>query len=101
MPRCLERTLFVLLLGGIALVPCALPTVGQTASLTGPVPAAQRPASSTPEYVRAGKLLDVRSGKMLDDRVIVVRGGRIERVALAREEKIPPGARFVDLSQAT
>ena len=32
-------------------------------------------------YVRAGKLLDVRSGKLLTDQVIVIRGDRIERIA--------------------
>ena len=52
-------------------------------------------------YVRAGKMLDVRSGKMLADRVIVVRGDRIEKVGAAAEIKIPDGARVVDLSNAT
>ena len=101
MPRSIERILVVVLFGGIALAICALGVVAQTASLTGPVPVAQQPDSSAPEYVRAGKLLDVRSGKMLDDQVIVIRGGRIDRVAPTSEEKIPAGARVVDLSQAT
>ena len=79
MRRVIERILIVVLLGGIALVTCALPAVAQTASLAGPVPIAQ-PASSAPEYVRAGKLLDVRSGKILDDQVIVIRGERIELI---------------------
>jgi imidazolonepropionase-like amidohydrolase len=52
-------------------------------------------------YVRAGHLLDVRSGKMLADQVIVVRGERIERVAPASELPIPAGANVVDLSPAT
>ena len=101
MSRSIERILVVVLSGGIALATCALAAGAQTAQLTGPVPVAQQPDSSAPEYVRAGKLLDVRSGKMLDDQVIVIRGGRIERVAPAREEKIPTGAKVVDLSQAT
>ena len=73
----------------------------QAASLTGPTPVAQTRDNAAPEYVRAGKLLDVRSGKMLADQVIVIRGGRIERVANASEQQIPAGARVVDLSRAT
>ena len=72
----------------------------QTASLTGPVPVAERPASTAPEYVRAGKLLDVRSGKLLENQIIVIRGQRIDHVAPASEQ-IPAGAKVVDLSQAT
>jgi imidazolonepropionase-like amidohydrolase len=101
MRRVIARILIVVLLGGIALVTCPLPAVAQTASLTGPVPIAQQPASSAPEYVRAGKLLDVRSGKIQDDQVIVIRGGRIDRVAPISQEQIPAGARVVDLSRAT
>lgn len=101
MPRFLETTLILVLLGGRALVTCALPAMAQTASLTGPIPIAQQPTSFTAEYVRAGKLLDVRSGRMLEDQIIVIRSGRIERVASTKEEKIPAGARVVDLSRAT
>jgi len=52
-------------------------------------------------YVRAGHMLDVRSGAMLADRVIVVRGDKIERVGAAAEIAIPAGARVIDLSSAT
>ncbi len=92
------RVLITLLVAAIA--PAALPAVAQTASLTGPVPVAEQPASSI-EYVRAGRLLDVRSGKILDDQIVVIRGARIERVAPAREQQIPAGAKTVDLSRAT
>ena len=92
------RILIPLLVAAIA--PSALPVLAQTASLTGPVPVAEQPASSI-EYVRAGKLLDVRSGKVLDNQIIVIRGARIDRVAPAREEQIPAGAKVVDLSRAT
>jgi imidazolonepropionase-like amidohydrolase len=92
------RILIPLLVAAIA--PSALPVLAQTASLTGPVPVAEQPASSI-EYVRAGKLLDVRSGKVLDNQIIVIRGARIDRVAPAREEQIPADAKVVDLSRAT
>ena len=60
-----------------------------------------RAADLPVSYIRAGKLLDVRSGQMLLDRVIVVRGDKIERVGAAAEIKIPDGARVIDLSGAT
>ncbi len=77
------------------------PTIAQTASLTGPTPVAQQPDSSVPEFVRAGKLLDVRSGKILENQIIVIRGGRIDKMAPAAAEPIPAGAKLIDLSHAT
>ncbi|MGH9714672.1 MAG: amidohydrolase family protein [Candidatus Acidiferrales bacterium] len=59
------------------------------------------PADPPESYVRAGKLLDVRSGKMLSNQVIVIRGDRIARVAPSDEVKIPAGAVVVDLSHST
>lgn len=56
--------------------------------------------NSTHEYVRAGKLLDVHSGHVLSDMIIVIDGERIERVAKASEITIPEGAKIVDLSNA-
>ena len=46
-------------------------------------------------------MLDVRTGKMLDDQVIVIRGEKIESVAPAGQTQIPAGAKIVDLSNAT
>jgi len=63
---------------------------------------AQAFAGDPPEtYVRAGHLLDVRTGKTLADQVIVVRGEKIDRVAPASEVHLPAGAIVVDLSHAT
>jgi imidazolonepropionase-like amidohydrolase len=58
-------------------------------------------ADPTRTYVRAGKLLDVRTGKMLSNQVIVIRGDRIERVASSDDVTIPAGAVVIDLSHAT
>jgi len=99
MPTLMQRGVIALLFGASAL--SAQPVIAQTASLTGPVPVAEQPASSPPEYVRTGKLLDVRSGKLLDNQIIVIRGQRIDRVGPASEQPIPAGAKVVDLSQAT
>jgi imidazolonepropionase-like amidohydrolase len=82
------------------LLTCAPSAQPQNASLTGPVPAAEKAASAAPEYVRAGKLLDVRSGKILDNQILIIRGARIDRIAPATES-IPASAKVVDLSHAT
>jgi hypothetical protein len=97
-PSC-PKVLAALLLAVIVAV--SRTSWAQTASLTGATPVAQTQDNAAAEYVRAGKLLDVRSGRVLSDQVIVIRGGRIERVANASEQQIPSGARVVDLSQAT
>src|SRR6266567_8090115 len=98
--RLLKHTsLVAVLFAAVLFVPGA--ARAQTASLTGATPVAPQPDSSASHYVRAGRLLDVRSGKILADQVIVVRAGRIERVAGASEQQIPAGSRVVDLSQAT
>ena len=52
-------------------------------------------------YVLAGKLLDVRAGRLLTDQVIVIRGECIERVVPASEATLPHGANVIDLSGAT
>jgi len=62
---------------------------------------AVRAGDPTETYIKAGKLLDARSGKVLTNQVIVVHGERIARVGPAAEIPIPPGATVVDLGQAT
>jgi imidazolonepropionase-like amidohydrolase len=68
-------------------------------ALIGSTAIAAEPPTLT--YVRAGKLLDIRSGKMLSDQVIVIRGDRIERFAANGDVQIPAGATTVDLTRAT
>ncbi|MFY9531939.1 MAG: amidohydrolase family protein [Candidatus Acidiferrales bacterium] len=58
-------------------------------------------AGTLPVFVRAGKLLDVRNGKMLSDQVIVISGDRIDKVAPAAAVQIPASATVIDLSRAT
>ena len=52
-------------------------------------------------YVKAAKVLDVRSGQLLEDRVIVIRGDKIEQIVPAAQANIPKDARVVDLGRAT
>ena len=77
------------------------PALAQNAALTGPVPVSQQPPNTTREFVRAGRLLDVRSGKMLSDQVIAISAGRIERVVPATQLQVLADAKVVDLSRAT
>jgi imidazolonepropionase-like amidohydrolase len=52
------------------------------------------------EYVLAGKLLDVRSGNVLQNQMITIAGDKIESVAPAAGVQIPAGAKVVDLSHS-
>jgi imidazolonepropionase-like amidohydrolase len=65
------------------------------------VPAATRAADPPDTYIRAGHLLDVRSGKMLSNQIVVIHGEKIARVVPADQIQIPPGANVVDLTQST
>ena len=51
--------------------------------------------------VRAGRLFDSQSGRMLTGQVVVIRGERISEVGPEAQVKIPAGARVIDLSRAT
>jgi len=95
---------FVLLAAALAL-PLLFPLVAQAQrGVAGlppawvPPPAAQYPAPQV-IAVRAGRLFDPRSGTMLTNQVIVIRGDRI--VDVGPSAAIPAGARTVDLSRVT
>jgi imidazolonepropionase-like amidohydrolase len=51
--------------------------------------------------VRAGKLFDSESGRMLSNQIVVINGERITQVGPESQVKIPAGARVIDLSRAT
>jgi len=52
-----------------------------------------------PIAVRAGRLIDVKNGRVLEDVVILIRGERIE--AVGRDVAIPADAEVIDLSRHT
>jgi imidazolonepropionase-like amidohydrolase len=52
-------------------------------------------------YVKAGKLLDVRSGTLLMDRVLLVRDQRVIRIESITNISIPDDATVVDLTDYT
>jgi imidazolonepropionase-like amidohydrolase len=51
--------------------------------------------------IRAGRLFDTQTGKLLADQVVLVQGDRVNEVGSADQVKIPAGAQVIDLSQAT
>jgi imidazolonepropionase-like amidohydrolase len=72
-------------------------------SLAASLSVAQRPVASAPEtsiVVRAARMIDVKSGRVIDKPEIVVRGKTIERVGTATGSP-PAGVELVDLGDAT
>jgi imidazolonepropionase-like amidohydrolase len=61
---------------------------------------AQQEPPKTTVVIRAGKLFDPASGRMLESPVVVVSGNRIEAVG-SRELAVPAGARLIDLGDVT
>lgn len=51
--------------------------------------------------IKAGRLIDVRTGRVLTDQAIVIEGDRIKQVGPAQSVQVPAGARVIDLSNAT
>ena len=49
--------------------------------------------------IKAGHVVDVENGRVLDKQIILVRGGKIE--AIGSDVKIPAGAKILDLSNKT
>ncbi len=63
------------------------------------LPPLAQPAPDQVVAVRAGRLFDSKSGTLLANQVIVIRGDRIAEVGPSAS--IPAGARVIDLSRAT
>jgi imidazolonepropionase-like amidohydrolase len=59
------------------------------------------PAAPEKIAIRAGRLFDSRSGRMLTNQVVLVDGERITDVGAEAQIKIPAGAQVIDLSHAT
>jgi imidazolonepropionase-like amidohydrolase len=51
-------------------------------------------------FIKAGKLIDVRSGRVLEGQGILVVGQRIKSVDSLQEIQAPPNAKIIDLSKA-
>src|SRR3984893_1021845 len=62
---------------------------------------AQTPSPDRCVAIRAGRLFDTKSAKLLNNQVVLIHGDRITEVGPAERVKVPAGAEVVDLSQAT
>jgi imidazolonepropionase-like amidohydrolase len=62
---------------------------------------AQQPKPAGRVMVHAGRLLDVRTGKTLNDQAIVIDGGKIVSVGPFTQASHSPGDRLIDLGNAT
>src|SRR5271166_2315913 len=51
--------------------------------------------------IRAGRLLDVKTGKTLSNQTIIIRGDKIVQVGTALDQLVPKDATVIDLSNAT
>ena len=70
----------------------------------GPFDAARMDMQTPPAQgiaIRAGHLFDSRSGAMLNNQVILIKGDRITATGPADRISIPPGATVLDFSRAT
>lgn len=65
---------------------------------TGPLVFAQ---NAQPVAIRAGRLFDSKSGRILENQLVLVDGERISAVGPADQVQIPSGAQVIDLSKAT
>jgi imidazolonepropionase-like amidohydrolase len=79
----------------VACIACAIP---QVVAADAPAPAT---AAGPVTVIKAGKLIDVASGRVRNDQVIVVQDGRISAVGAAGATAVPPGATVIDLSNKT
>jgi imidazolonepropionase-like amidohydrolase len=64
---------------------------------------AQTPTPSGDHWVaiRAGRLFETKTEKLVSNQVVLIRGDRITEVGPAERVKVPAGAEVVDLSHAT
>ncbi len=58
-------------------------------------------AQNSTVLIRAGRLFDSKSGRMLENQVVLVEGEKISAVGPAAQVQIPAGAQVIDLSKAT
>jgi imidazolonepropionase-like amidohydrolase len=77
---------------------CALNTVAMV--LLGAI-ASPVSAQNSTVGIRAGRLFDSKSGRMLENQIVLVEGEKISAVGPADQVQIPAGALVIDLSKAT
>jgi len=73
------------------------------AALPGAVAAQETNSNATGVAIKAGRLLDVRSGKYLDNQIILIEGDRVKEIGPAADlaTRLAAGTRLIDLSRYT
>ena len=82
---------------------CAILALALAAVLPGAVAAQETNRTATSVAVKAGRLLDVRSGKYLDSQIILIEGDRVKEIGPAADlaTRLAAGTRLIDLSRYT
>jgi imidazolonepropionase-like amidohydrolase len=93
-----ERIRFLLI---AAIVLFAVPVIARAGQFETAGPGKTDPASEKVAVIRAGRLFDGTSERLLTDQVIVIRGDRIEQVGPSSSVKIPKDATVIDLRKGT
>ena len=78
----------------------AVAIAASTPALAGDAPAATQAAGPV-TAIKAGRLVDVAAGRVRNDQVVLVQGGRITAVGPAGSTPVPAGAMVIDLSGHT
>ncbi len=80
----------------------AVLSAAAAASAQAPAPdAPDAPSAPAPIVIRAARMLDVVSGKLIPDAVVVVEGETIRAAGPAGKVEVPAGARTIDLGELT
>ncbi len=80
-----------------------MPSKGLWRAAIGILGVASALLSQAPETIaiRAGRMFDPKSDRLLPNQVVLIQGDRITAAGPAGTVSIPPGTRVIDLSQAT
>lgn len=72
-----------------------------SSTVAGVARAQQSQPTPPPILVKAGRLLDPRTGDVLSPAAVLIEGGRIKEVGAPTKVKTPPGTKIIDLGNAT
>src|SRR6266508_3843839 len=92
------RLRMMLALGVAALLAATVPVRSQEGAARGPARRFASPAEQD-VAIRAGRLFDARTGNLLTNQVILIKGDRVAEIGPAVQ--IPRTAKVIDLSSAT
>jgi imidazolonepropionase-like amidohydrolase len=79
----------------------ALYALAASAALSAPAAQAAEEKAATPSYVTASRMIDVEAGKVIEQPIITIEGGRITAIADRRTVKLSADAKVTDLGNRT